>query len=739
MPSEKIFPVNIFELLLASRGILRIKMDHPEDGLSIPFSDSGESSPEPRITTDLNNAVNIIHDIHLFPSGASLDFPDDFYCSESFESLYRGRKFDPADDLFFTYKSKTKTNGVSNPSSPNILRDAESESFKQTVRENYEAYHSWEHHDITTEKEIFPIIDHGFRGTIPEAAGNGGVYYTCRPELTSTDSDDVSLMLQLSPAAKFRDLVDLELRSVDKLNGLDSSLKYKNNLSTVIGTHNNTEYLLVCCQSDILVYEFDEQHNGPRTEPSLTITTRPFVTSARDRISLTWPFYPHTLNSIISPPDWVDGPVVVACSDDGRVLVWHVASLISHIKELKSKNTNCIYGTRIACDFLLNLNSSAWGVDVKTALDIYGKKHHILAASDNTKRITLFYYHETLQKFSRIETHQVLHNIPEVSFINYTIHGNYHHAILTCGTIFGELITFKFEFRLMDDITVSPSTNEPIRFKPPVVTRRTCLGSDCWTSKPIHSKYFKKVQSLRAMIGNHNIDEGAETSRILSESKIISPILKSSFMADLGVASRWQFFETPVVNLTDETNTPEDESATRFCSSQEECRRMFLMFKDVFDERKDTGMASLHEIFLAVSTDKKLGLFRADTLFCAAATKPPFKYNFLTDDETQWCNRILISELIPELLIFIAVTQLGLVTIMRLCEHRGVYGMRQEHLFPNVQKLSEFEGGYRTIIGISIRDLSPLKFYPRFLLYLVYSDGLVLTYQLQNRSGYWNI
>ncbi|GEQ66909.1 hypothetical protein JCM33374_g572 [Metschnikowia sp. JCM 33374] len=742
MTSKNIYSLDKFESLIEFRGISRLRTDYNEQDSDSLLTSKCYQAGCAGSTRDINllseeNSSTSHQIIKPDSKYLSAHNPDYFYCYEDLESFLRDRNFDPTDDLFYTYKLIDEAEQRKDLSS--LLKFKYNNSFKEAIAKNSEAYNQWEQHDMITEFEILKLGT-DMSDKYPEISGSGGIYNPQRRALSSISSHEVTESLKLAPSSKYRDSIHLECQSTKTLKGLTSSLKYKNNLSTIISGSDGIDYLLVCCESSILVFEFDACSNSPRTDPSLTLETRPLVTSVSDRISSTWPFYPYNLNTIITRADWINGSVVVACSDDGGIHIWCVEFLVSQIKRLKSMPDNLRYESRVATNFSLKLDASAWGIDVKTAIDPQGCKHHILAAAANTKSVTLFYYHENSGSFSKIETHSVLHNIPDVSIIDYTVKDIYHHASISCVTISGELIIFKFEFRhrKLSPIIKSTDANEFL-FEDPTVYRRSCLGSDCWTSKPIHSKYFKKVQSLRAMTGNFSIDEEGETARILLESKIFLPISDPSSSSDLGIASRWQFFETPVVDLTSRYKIHDDAISSKFCCLQEDYKRIHLVLKNIDDSSTEVDNPSMEEVFLAVSTDKRLGLFRANTLFCAAATNETFDLDIFKDEDKKWSNRISITDLIPELSAFIAVTQSGLVTIMRLCEYRGVYGMRQEHLFPNAQQPTSREGEFRTIIGMTVRSMSPVKDQHRFFLYLIYSDGFTMTFQLKSHIGFWEM
>lgn len=672
-----------------------------------------------------------LSDIHSGPEPRN---PDTFYTKIANRSPNLEVPHSLADDSAYQYFTigTASDRRYSNNSERKATPELEPAEGRMT---SLQAFRLWEQHDAVTKREITPDGDE-VTGVI-DNVHNGGLYEPFRPGLTALATEDPLMLLTLPPAAKYRDLLKLVPIGARAVDGLESSRKCKNNLATV--SHSGSDdYLVVCCRSEVLVYGFDRQLQMPEKSPALRFDTRPQFTSTADRILLTWPYYPHTINSIRSTADWIRGPAIGICTDDGSVLVWYTATISSEADRLKSVAGNQeskFYGLKIAADVNLKMDSSAWGLDFASATDSLGEKHHILAASANSQTATLFYHDNG--RFCLVNTHQVLHNIPEVSFVLYTIEGNKHTAFLSCASISSELLLFQFTFTVGEKVEKEDVARQlgRVLFDEPVVVRRTNLDSDCWTTKPVQASYFKPVQSLRAMTGDPFIDDDVESSQIQAESVIMGMAPDPQQTANLGPAAAWQFFDSPVVCLaSSEQVQQQDEDTSKFVSVDEEYRRIHQYIKLHCRYGSDLATRPLEDTFLAVSTESRTGLFRADTLFCTAGTKQLFNLDIPENDETKWCNRISISQVIPELLCFIAVTQLGLVTIMRLCEHRGLHGMRQEHLFPNVLSLAVGESTLRTITGLAVRDMSVLPEHPRFFLYLTYSDGLTVTYEVMETA-----
>lgn len=597
--------------------------------------------------------------------------------------------------------------------------------FLDSIRENKAIKKIWEQNDdlTKTETSVFALRETGGLDKY-----NGGVYDPYRPGLYTLSYRDPMQLLELLPATKFRDLLQLHGRYSFSLSGIEDSRKGKGNLSCLISGGAGPDILAVAHMSEIIIYEFDEISNGIKRTPSLKFETRPNITTNEHVQNLTWPFYPHTINNLKCYDDWVNGPVFVACFDDGRVLLWDKIAILDAISKHKYKSLR-----NLSASHVVEVKSSAWGIDFITRSTNSGEKHHIMCISANTATISLFYFDKNGQNFVSVESHRLSHNIPEVAFIDYQVNDHKHLAIFSCTTIQKELIIFKAMFTLKS-LNKSETKKMLVNFQPPEVVRRTELDGNAWTCKPIHAKYFKKVQSLRALTGDANINEMNEAANILCESKILDPEGKSSPSLSFGIASYWQYFETPVVDLS---KAPLEQDTSVKCQCvNEEHQRIHLAYKLLctFEGKKDPVFKSLENVFLAVSSKKSLYLYRADTLFCTAATRPAFNLKIPCYEEAAWCDRISISCILPELSSFIAVTQIGLVTIMRMCKHKGVYGMRQEHLFPNALALSSKDDIQRTIIGLSSRNLSLLAEFPRYLLYFIYSDGFTLTYELRTKS-----
>lgn len=741
-----------FNEFLKYRGVTRLPWKKEDSGprpILPRLIHDNDSTPHEEAVSDSSSVLSRENDIenflpglefsNAFDRGSEPRNPDSFYAdkdTESGESI-----MSPEDDSFFKYvSSETQSDRRYSNNSERVADSSVREEIDTSKTQG--TYREWEWHDSITRQEMLPDChDSELSGSSSELSNNGGIYLPFRQRLSDIATDSFSL-LQLPPAAKYRDSLKLNYMGSSTVSGLETSRRYKNNLAVVVLSPGGPDLLVCGCRSEVYVFEFDESRHIPKTNHVLRFDTRPQFTTDGHRIALTWAYYPHTINYMKSVPNWVQGPAIGVCTDDGSVLIWHVKTLRGEIvRQAQRKPPDPqLYTVRLEADVSLQLQSSAWGLDFASAYDSDGKQHFVLAASSNTQRATLFYFHELTGGYLSVSTHQLLHNIPDVSVVEYSIVGRQHNVIVSCASISGELVLFQFGFTINWEPSEPHESQwlfrrEDVQFNEPIVIRRTSLGSECWTTKPVPIKFFKPVQSIRAMTGDPFIEEDKEVQQILTESKILSMPEDPKVSAGLGGAAYFQFFDSPVVYLaTSENANHRVDDTSKFVTFEEEYQRIHQAYKHMC-KHEISPSAGLQDKVLAVSTGLQLGLFRGDTLFCCGATKSIFTLEIPMTNETKWCNRILITHVINELLCFIGVSQQGLVTIMRLCEHRGLYGMRQEHLFPNALSLTIAESSIRTIIGLSVRDLSVSSEYPRFMLYIVYSDGLVLTYELREEGS----
>lgn len=591
----------------------------------------------------------------------------------------------------------------------------------------------------------------------------------------ASDADSFASIAANSRSKSFQDGIELKFVDKTKLLHVGSIRRFKNNLTCVIKSSNNS-YLVVADNSELSFFELGHIDGMPSRRAKLRFGTQPIFTSATDRLVSTWPRYPHSINFLKVFDDFCGQQILVACSDDGRLMIWYCDKILEYIAKARIGDieiddndelyhSNRFNSTKVHPDFKIKMESSTWGVDFTLTVDQYGACHNVFVASDNSQSATFLYFHIMDNQFYHIKSHQILHNIPDVSFVSYQIIDGCHNAKVSCASISQELIIFQFKFRLvmgplsahqqrstqythyvdphMEAFEAEENGEEyfdlnshfqRLSSQEPVVLARTLLGEWCWTTKHISSKYFQTVSSLSAVFGNSALDETNELQRISAESKILSLAFDPMKSSNPGYGSYFQFYECLTKLFSGKSDT-----SPRFSTIDDEYRRLrkgIFKIDCTMEMNIDTNCADYRPDFLTVSTATRVGLFQADTLFCNSGTQRVFDMRIPSNSETEHCDRISISQLIPDLLCLIVVTQLGLISIFRLCEYKGIYGMRQEHVFPNAATIALSEDGFRTIVGITLQDKSLSSFY-RYLLYVVYSDGLVLVYRLLLELDEW--
>ena len=83
---------------------------------------------------------------------------------------------------------------------------------------------------------------------------------------------------------------------------------------------------------------------------------------------------------------------------------------------LSSTASSVATPTIVKPDFRIKTEASLWGLDFKT----YNGHNILVVASDNSQSVVLLYYHPVDERFYNIKSHQILHNIPDISIVSYT-------------------------------------------------------------------------------------------------------------------------------------------------------------------------------------------------------------------------------------------------------------------------------------------------------------------------------
>ena len=719
-----------FQQFLQSRGIQRIRKQHRR--LTDTIRSRATSDGNVRISTIMSNIRNE-NEVHFSDSDDEVIIED-----EPLGIIQINNEIDDDFDSFYNTRSESFGGGRNH-------------NFIISDRCNNEIDKSYEYvaaqSTTTLIESVIPeeLYKDRFEFKIPSQDFKHVNY-------TAMDTSDYSKILHKSPSDKFVNSLKLKHFGIKKLFAEDFR-KFKNNLSTII-SDGMVEYLVLGLNSELIVFGFDGLTNLP-SKQLLRIDTRPMYTSSTDRLISTWPYFPHTIN-YLKTGNFNNKQVLGVCSDDGTLFIWYTETIINLVKKFgnskkpqsndndqetenpvatvtlsSTASSSVATPTIVKPDFRIKTEASLWGLDFKTY-----NGHNILVASDNSQSVVLLY-----------KSHQILHNIPDISIVSYTQKGERHTVQVSCVSISGEIIVFEFNFAIAlgplnkeefeyfrkepyyyVDATMEQLENRNgidshelaqlklkkfrrVKFAEPLCISRVVLSEDCWTVKPMSSKWFLPVGSLKDVFGDDSIDESRELNRIRYETRLLNAL-----------SGKFQFFPSKTVNFESrlEDNCHNNTSTTTNCKPttvDDEYRRIH---KELVNGSSDE--------FLLVSTAKKLSMFRFPSLFCNCSTLKIFDLAIPFNEESKFTNRISISMVIPELLCFIAATQQGLITIMRLCSYQGVYGMRQEHIFPNALSLSLGYHGYRTIIGLSVRKRTLEK--PIYNLYVTYNDGLIIGYQI---------
>ncbi|RLV83003.1 hypothetical protein JA9_003127 [Meyerozyma sp. JA9] len=648
------------------------------------------------------------------------------------------------------------------------------------------AFLDWECHDETTLKEITEA-DTIYSTRRGYEDCDGGLKDPFRPGLTSLDTISFSSVMRDAPSSKFRDGLKVSFVDYKRINQAGSVRRYKNNIAGIITDCDGHDFLVTVCESCLVFHEFDPLTQHPKTEVCFAFETKPGFTTAWDRYVSMSPENPHVINYLKVYDNWLGRQVLVACVDDGMVLMWYSTTIIEQISKHRQRfrgtanledMRTTIYSVKIKPDFEIRLRDPAWGVDLSTYKDDHGDIHHVVVASDNSRTITVLYYHVGDDQFYSVANSMLSHNIPEVSFVRIVYDDGIHCAVVAAASISSELVTLSFmfylahgplshahnelsgkphianiqpNFRFLGDVT-APVTQQieskldRLYLLAIVVTNRTELPEDCWTVKVADPSCFLPVQSLRAMTGDPSLNEEMEITRIMNESRVLKGQCDPVQTSFLGLAAECQFYEAPVVNIEgkDSDEDDSDDEDVEVCGIDEECRRMSKSVEH-FYEYGEKPVESLngnryHKLstfartpMLAVTTEHRACLFSSQTMFCFSGTKKIFKLTARGQVDLP-SARLSISHIIPELSCFIVISQQGLASIFRLCQHRGVYGMRQEHILPSARSLSEIYAGGKTICGLAVRRASAVLEDPRYFLYITYTDGLVISYEIRAES-----
>lgn len=656
---------------------------------------------------------------------------------------------------------------------PKSVQDSKLPINSQTGFLDWERHNEATQDDITATNTVF-LSRHG------HGNDDGGVKEPNRPGLSSLDTIDFSSLTREPPGSKFRDSLKLTFIDYRRIEQCHEMTRYKNNIAAVIEGPGGRDVLVTACNARLFFHEFETLLESPKERFSFTFDTRPTRGSPWDNHIATMPHFPHTINYLKVFDDWLGKQVLVACVDDGMILMWYTSTLNEQMEKYKEKfdkfraleMDGLEPALRVQPDFKIKLKQSAWGVDLMVHTDVHGTKHHLLAAADNSKTVTFCYYHPGDDQFYSMYYLYLFNNVPAVSFVNHEVKPDGTNRVsLAAASITGMLKIVDFEY----DLVEGPLTREQSKVTSSlthyvdyigsggfpdsqplqVTTQKLRLWSGksgthdridfpqrCWTVKLVDASYFHEVQSLRAMTGDPTIAEEQKLVDIMNQSHRLSGECDPVASSHLGVAAGLQHFKTPVAKVSMHEDFMTKKPLIRLGEKLYRTQKSIKRFKENVD-----GIAKVQSLngkkyipeetftsrqFLAVTCEDAGAIFHADGLQCVSSTDKIFNLASLPGYRSPHpSDRLSITHVIPELLCFIVVSQQGLASIFRLCLHRGLYGMRQEHVFPSALSLAEISAGQNTICGFSVRKATSSHQNPRYFLYIVYTDSLVITYELK--------
>lgn len=583
-----------------------------------------------------------------------------------------------------------------------------------------EAYTIWEHHDP---KLLNKIKSHKIE-LKPYTEEN-----PAKNESTELSNNDFCSLVKVSPAHKFDDSLKLKFIASSEIDGIIDSRCYKNNLSSVITSHSGEKMLVVGELSQLYFYSFDPLTLMPHKSPLFCINIEPPITTPEQFRGLTWEFNPHTINFIKTISDWHGGELVIVCGDDGQIIMWNSDKMFKH---RSLPNFKVFKNLEAKPDLRINVSASAWGVDLTSCNDSKDQSHDIAVVTYNSRKVELFYYSALEEEFVTLCTDLLPHNVPEASFLSYSETEGKHEAVVSLVSISNDIMTYLFSW-VMDSKSGRPDV---ISIKMDIILNYR-LEYENWTTKPIDAKYFRKVYSLEELNGDFSNEQSVTEARVLRESIALGSKECNKFTSSLGIAASWQSLCPPVVKFGNQSQVEEKEVSARKRDSQyNSIAQAYKRYETLTSTSMEKSLALK---FLAISSRCEISLYRADTLLCCASASDVFAKTPDLPDEAYFSNRILLSLVIPELSCLVAATQLGLVVIMRLCQYRGIYSMRQEHIFPHFSAYISADGLGRPLIGLAANRMSVLGEKSRYYLYLVYSKGHVLTYQLLDSWNNWEL
>lgn len=484
-------------------------------------------------------------------------------------------------------------------------------------------------------------------------------------ELLSLDED-------IGFASQYDDSLQLAFSDELHLSGFSESMKYKGNLTACFGP-----WTFFGVSSGLVVLHHDN--------PWLDVELRPAMTLRVHRENAAWPYFPHSMN-YIKVSRLRGRHVLICCFDDGRILLFDI------LESVRTKFASSMAE--------ITMNSSVWGAD---------SQEDILVISDNSRKVTLFYFDGCIHSGQSVE---LIHNIPGICIVRMSA----EQVMVGCVSISGELVLLEFS---IDKVSHQGESRGPLVHSmaepyhdPHCVIRcevkhRVHLEEQGWTVNTVHDCDFMEVHNPLYLGASHPID----TEDVLQCSKILGSASNHLKTSHLGEAATYY----TVHSKTKYMDKSENEQ-TRLNSVTDKFSRIKKRYSEA-----DVGHEQRGDEFLIVSTQQRLALFRSDQLVCNADTADLFDFDLR--EEMEFSNRLSIVHVLPWINAVVAVSQAGFFTVFRLVKHRGLHGLREEYTWPSDAKenISLF-----SIIGVGINRTER-----GCLLYVTYTSGTVKRLELK--------
>ena len=566
------------------------------------------------------------------------------------------------------------------------------------------------------------------------------------------------------PLAKLPGSLALEFVGSTQLENASDARLFANNLAAVLVGPDGAHLLVVAVFSGLFFHRFDPLTHTPEPAACLHVDVLSRAVSEDELREMTWPDDPQSWDFVKTCTGWLNSGVLAACGDGGTIAVWACTDLYAaasgHVHSV-------LVPQHLEPLFEIPVAGSAWGVDFASCVDSAGCVHRIVAASFNDRQAAVYYYGAAQNHVSIVAVELLPHNIPEISFVDYQVQDSIHVAVVSMACVSDQLLTYAISWRMSSGAVDVVSANMY-----PLATHRD--PGQFWTVKPVERRFFKRVYSVRALNGDNALLPALQPHEILRQGVLLTsthpdPQVTSS----LGAAAEWQHLEVPTLGTADPVDEPskvgpdmgivfsngemdsetqtsdfdmeefaENETATDepslFAewpllvygeSVRTECRKALCSDKSALTR-------SLEQKILAVTSGTSLGLFHADTLFCCARATDAIPYALIPKPRNTHLDRMQLSLVIPKISCFVAASQQGTVTIMRLCQYRGLYAMRQERVFPHFSCYSPSVDAV-PLVGVSATERTVFAGSPEYFLYLTYRNGLVLTYRLLDKWDFF--